>query len=159
MPALLTRSELIVRSGPTEVTLLENEQWASPLSDEIRDAVRVELQNRSAQTTDSAPGRPFAKLSVAIDIERLETELGRYALIEATWTASSATDALNKLIVKSCPFRDYEAIGGGYTEIVRGYQRELKALADTIILALVSTSDDRAPCQKLATQENNKGIS
>jgi uncharacterized lipoprotein YmbA len=46
IPPQLNRSELMVRTGPTEVTLLENERWASPVKDEIKDALRLELQRR-----------------------------------------------------------------------------------------------------------------
>jgi uncharacterized lipoprotein YmbA len=151
MPSVLNRAELLVRSGPSEVALLENEQWASPLTDEIRDAVRVELQNRLAQMTDSSALRSFTKLSVAIDVERLETELGRHVLIEMAWSANArgGVDVSSDSIVKRCPFRANEAIGGGYAEMVEGYQRGIKALADTIMSVLGAGSDARAQCKNL----------
>jgi uncharacterized protein len=150
IPARLNRSQLMIRSGQTELGLLENERWASPLNDEIRDAVRLELQNRSAQMTESAPLQMFAKLSVAIDVQRLEAELGRYALIEASWSANwtGASQASSNIIVKNCSFRAYEEIRGGYSEIVEGYQRETRALADAIFSALTTSGTDiRAACQ------------
>jgi uncharacterized lipoprotein YmbA len=37
-PPQIKHGELMVRTGPAEVTLLENERWASPANDEIKDA-------------------------------------------------------------------------------------------------------------------------
>src|ERR1700731_3861748 len=90
-PPQLNRAELMVRTGPTEVTLLENERWASPVNDEIKDAIRLELQRRLRRMTGLRP--TFAKVMLDIDVQHLEAELGRYALLEASWSAtSSGTD-------------------------------------------------------------------
>ena len=87
IPPELNRAELIVRTGPTETTLLDNERWVSPMKDEIKDAVRLELQRRLDGTTGLPPS--FTKLALDIDVQRLEAELGRYALLEASWSANS----------------------------------------------------------------------
>ncbi len=54
-PPQLNRSELMIRTGPTEVTLLENERWASPVNDEIKDTVRLELQRRLGRMSGLRP--------------------------------------------------------------------------------------------------------
>jgi uncharacterized protein len=137
MPAFLERSELVVLGGPGEVTLLENEQWASPLISEIREAVRFEIRNRLSQAAESDGLRTPTKLSVTIDVERLEAQPGRYALIDATWSASAGrVGEPSHLSVANCRFKAYENIGAGYPELVRGYQRELIALADAIVSAM-----------------------
>jgi uncharacterized protein len=79
-PRQLNRAELMVRTGPSEVTLLENERWASPVSDEIKEALRLELKRRLPRGFTYA----YARLTLDIDVQRLEAELGRYALIEAS---------------------------------------------------------------------------
>ena len=105
IPPQLNRSELMVRTGPTEVTLLENERWASPMKDEIKEAVRLELQRRLGGMT----GLPssFTKLALDIDVQRLEAELGRYALLEASWRAnlSGAGQPPSGARVTTCTFR------------------------------------------------------
>jgi uncharacterized lipoprotein YmbA len=147
LPAQLNRSQLMIRSGQAQLVLLENERWASPLNDEIGEAVRLALQNRAAQMTESAALQSLVKLSVTIDVQRLEAELGRYAIIEASWGAR-ASQASNDIIVTNCSFRAYEEIRGGYSEIAEGYQREVRALADAILAALTgSASDIHASCQ------------
>ena len=148
-PPQLTRSELMVRTGPTEVTLLENERWASPVNDEIKDAVRLELQRRLVRMPGLRPA--FTKLTIDIDVQHLEAELGRYALLEASWSAtlSAAGQGSNGARATTCTFQADEKIHTGYAAIVEGYQREIAALADAIVAVLTSPASGMdAPCQK-----------
>ena len=137
-PPQLSRSELMVRTGPTEVTLLENERWASPVNDEIKGALRLELQRRLGQATGLHP--VFAKVTVDISVQQLEAELGQYALLEASWTATlSAAGARSAgSPATACTFQADEKIRTGYVGMVEGYQREIAALADAIVAALTS---------------------
>jgi uncharacterized protein len=148
-PPQLNRSELMVRTGPTELTLLDNERWASPVNDEIKDALRLELQRRLGRLTALRPD--LTKLTLDIDVQHLEAELGRYALLEASWSAtlSAAGPRSTGARAATCTFQADENIHTGYAEIVEGYQREIAALADAIVAALTSpASDVEASCQK-----------
>jgi uncharacterized lipoprotein YmbA len=148
-PPQLKRSELMVRAGPAEMTLLENERWASPVSDEIKDAVRVELQRRFSRTSGLRPD--FAKLTLDIDVQHLEAELGRYALLEASWTATlfATGRRSNSARATTCTFQAEEKIRAGYAGIVEGYQREVAALADAIVAVVTSpASGSDAVCRK-----------
>jgi uncharacterized lipoprotein YmbA len=148
-PSLLKRAELMVRTGPTEVTILENERWASPVNDEIKDALRLELQRRLSGMTELRPA--FTKLTLDVDVQQLEAELGQYALLQASWSATlSATDQRpGGARVTACTFQAEEKIRSGYAEIVEGYQREIAALADAIAAVLTSpASGIDALCQK-----------
>jgi uncharacterized lipoprotein YmbA len=140
-PPQLNRVELMVRTGPTEVTLLENERWASPVSDEIKDALRLELQHRLGGMTGLRP--VFAKLRLDIDVQHLEAEFGRYALIEASWSAtlSAAGERSRGARVTNCRFQAEETIPTGYAGIVEGYQRGIAALADAIAVVLTSSAN------------------
>jgi uncharacterized protein len=134
LPPQLNRSELMVRTGPTETTLLENERWASPMKDEIMSGWPSSL----------------TKLVIDIDVQRLEAELGRYALLEASWTAnlSGAGQLPSDARATTCTFRADEEIHSGYAAMVEGYQREIAALADAVVAALTSSARGvDAPCQ------------
>ena len=149
IPPQLNRAELMVRTGPGEVTLLENERWESPVKDEIKDALRLELQRRSSRLTGLRPA--FARLTLDIDVQHLEAEFGRYALLEASWNAnlSAAGQRSNGTRVTTCTFQADEKIDPGYVGIVEGYQREIAALADAIVAVLASPANGiDAPCQK-----------
>jgi uncharacterized lipoprotein YmbA len=148
-PPRLNRSELMVRTGPTEVTLLENERWASPVNDEIKDAVRLELQRRLGHMAGLRP--EFAKLTLDIDVQHLEAEFGRHALLEASWSAtlSAIGQRSNGARATTCTFQADEKIRTGYAGIVEGYQREIAALADAIVAELTSSASGiDASCQK-----------
>ncbi len=148
-PPQLNRSELMVRTGPTEVTLLENEQWASPVKDEIRNALRIELQRRLRGTSGLPPA--LTKLTLDIDVQQLEAELGQYVLLQASWSATlSATGTRSTgTRLTACTFQADEKIAGGYAGMVEGYQREIAALADSIVAVLTSaTSGIEASCPK-----------
>jgi uncharacterized protein len=146
-PPQLNRAELMVRTGPSEVTLLENERWASPVNDEIKDAVRLQLQRRLGRMNGFRPA--FAKLTLDIDVQHFEAEFGRDALIEASWSATlSATgQPSNGAGIRTCTFQAVEKIHTGYAGIVEGYQREIAALADAIVAVLTSPASD-ASCHK-----------
>jgi uncharacterized lipoprotein YmbA len=147
-PAQLNRSELMVRTGPAEVTLLENERWASPVKDEIKDALRLELQRRHGRLAGLSP--TFAKLMLDIDVQRFDAELGQHALMEALWSATLSTLAARSdgARVTTCTFHVDEKIRAGYAGIVEGYQQEIAALADAIVAVLTSASGGTdARCQ------------
>jgi uncharacterized protein len=148
-PPQLNRPELMVRTGPTEVTLLENERWASPVNDEIKDALRLELQRRLGSTAGLRPA--FTKLTLDVDVQHLEAELGRYALLEASWSATLSATGQRSNGVRgiTCTFQADEKIYTGYAGIVEGYQREIAALAEAIVAVLANpASGIDAPCQK-----------
>ena len=156
-PPQLNRSELMVRTGPSEVTLLENEQWASPVSDEIKEAVRLELQRRLGGTTGWHPA--FARLTLDIDVQQLEAELGQYALLEASWSATlSARGQRSDARTITCTFRADEAIHSGYVGMVEGYQREIAGLADAVVAVLTGpASGIDAPCQESIEVDKRNG--
>jgi uncharacterized protein len=148
-PAQLNRSELMVRTGPAEVTLLENERWVSPVNEEIKSALRLELERRLALMSGLPAGS--TKLTLDVDVQHLEAQLGRYALIEASWSATlSATgERSNGVRVTTCRFQADEKIHTGYAGIVEGYQRDVAALADAIAAVLTSSASAiDAPCRK-----------
>jgi uncharacterized protein len=148
-PPQFNRSELMVRTGPTEVTLLENERWASTVNDEIKDAVRLELQRRLGRTTALRPA--FTRLALDIDVQHFEAEFGQYALLEVSWSATlSATgQRSNGARAASCTFQAEEKIHPGYAGIVEGYQREIAALAGAIVAVLANAASGiEVQCQK-----------
>jgi uncharacterized protein len=148
-PPQLNRSELMVRTGPTEVTLLENERWVSPVNDELKDAVRLELQRQMGRITGLRPA--YTKLTLDLDVQHLEAELGQYALLEVSWSAtfSAAGQRSTGARATACTFHADEKIHTGYAEMVEGYQREIAALAAAIVAALTGpASGTDALCQQ-----------
>ena len=136
----------MIRRGQTEVMLLENEQWATPLDDEIKNALRVEVQRRLSD--NGAPVASATKLLLDIDVQHFDAELGRYTLLEASWRAAIySTTGQGAAWSATCAFRAEERIDAGYPQMVAGYQREIAALAAAIVAALTRSADATfAPC-------------
>jgi len=137
LPTQDSRSEMIVRHGNGELVLLDNERWASPLADQIRDAVRIELQREF--NGSPAFGSEQGPIRVLIDVQRMDAELDRYTVLEATWTGELASSSPGKAGSQTCTFRSYEPIGPGYDGIVQGYQRQVQALAAAIGAEIISS--------------------
>jgi uncharacterized lipoprotein YmbA len=148
IPPQLNGAGLMVRAGPTEVMLLENERWASPIEDEIKDALRLELQRRWGRLTGVHPS--LTKLTLDIDVQHLEAELGGSALLDASWSAilSTAGSPSAGARAMTCTFHADEKIHAGYAGMVDGYQREIAAFADAIVAVLAdSGSGIEARCE------------
>jgi uncharacterized lipoprotein YmbA len=146
-PPQLNRAELMVRTGPAEMTLLENERWASSVKDEIRDALRLDLQHRLRHASGLPSG--ISKLTLDIDVQHFEAELGRHVLIAVSWSitlspAGERSDGPHA----SCALRLDEKISAGYEEMVKGYQREIAALADAVAAEIIRRARGIEPaCQ------------
>jgi uncharacterized lipoprotein YmbA len=137
IPQQLNHSELLVRTAPSEVTLLDNERWASPVKDEIRESLRLELQRRLlAQSAGSSA--VHTKLLLELDVQQLEAQFGQRAWLEASWRATliAADPKSTDTRGPTCTFRTQQDIQSGYPGIVEGYQRDIAALAEAIVASL-----------------------
>jgi len=76
-------------------------------------------------------------------VQRLEAELGRYALLDATWraTLSTADQPSKGARAASCTFQADERVPTGYAGIVEGYQRAIGGLAEAVVAVLTSLAD------------------
>ncbi len=147
LPVQDNRLEMLVRDGTDELVPLDNEHWASPLADQIRDAVRVELQRELTESLASAAGQGPGAIRVLIDVQRMDAALERYTVLEATWTVRfTGSNPLDRAGPQMCFFRSYAPISTGYDGVAQGYQRQVKALSDDIgaaVIALLTTGHSR----------------
>jgi uncharacterized lipoprotein YmbA len=67
---------------------------------------------------------------VRLNVERFESSPNQYALIEASWHLELKEAGKDLKVV--CRTRAYEQVRGGYSEMVRGYQRAVALIADQI---------------------------
>jgi uncharacterized lipoprotein YmbA len=156
IPASLNRSELTVRRGPTGLVILENERWASPLRDEIKDAVRGEIERRLGSAGENL--QSVSRLRLDIDVQRFEAALGQNAKVDAAWRLTLQPAAQEHTEPRSiaCDFHDVQKIGPGYGDMVQGFQASMAALADAVGAALVTPQPGGAdPCQPLPAHSNS----
>jgi uncharacterized lipoprotein YmbA len=129
IPAQVDRLELVTRLPDGGIAIADGERWIAPVADELQSALAVELLRRlgGADPVDPAGSN---SISVRLNVERFESAPSRYALIEASWSLDLKRSRKDVLVV--CRTRAYERVGGGYPELVRGYQRAVAVIADEI---------------------------
>lgn len=88
LPEAVDRSEIVVRSGPNRVLVMETQRWAESLKAAIPRALASDLSpllggaTVSVQTDNASRD---AKYGVWIDITRFDSALGEAATIDAVW--------------------------------------------------------------------------
>jgi uncharacterized lipoprotein YmbA len=144
IPAQVDRLELVTRLPDGGIAIADDERWIAPVADELQSALSAELL-RKLRDADSVDPAGSESMSVRLDVERFESAPSRYALIEATWSLDLKRSSKDVLLV--CRSRAYEPVGGGYPELVRGYQRAVAVIADEIAaVAQASAGGGAAPC-------------
>ncbi len=76
-----------MRLPDDSLAVLEQERWASPLRDELREALLEQLASGyGAVDSRAAVAGPGAPVRIAVDVRRFESLPGREARSEGSWT-------------------------------------------------------------------------
>ena len=87
IPAQVDQPQWLVRLPDDSLALLEQERWASPLQDELRQALLEALgAARFAMVEAAGAASPWR---IRLDVRRFESLPGREARIEGSWLLSS----------------------------------------------------------------------
>ncbi|HSW12997.1 MAG TPA: PqiC family protein [Solimonas sp.] len=135
VPAAVDVPQLVVRHGTGELALLERQQWAAPLSAEIRSALVAELARQAGvRDVHGLPAPADVPLSrLRLDVQAFETVPGRHVRWEAVWSlrgVGAPTPAL------TCVFSAEEPAAAGHAAAVEAHQRVLRRLAGQLASAL-----------------------
>jgi uncharacterized protein len=141
IPAQVDRLELVTRLPNGGITIADGERWIAPVADELQGALSVELLRRLAGA-DPADTVGTDSISVRLNVERFESAPSRYALIEASW--SLELKMARQDVRVACRTKAYEAVTGGYPQLVRGYQRAVGVIADEIVAVVQESGAGRA---------------
>lgn len=135
VPAQVARNQLVVRAGETQVQVLENERWASPLSDEIRTALSIAATQQSGDfDAPRATRKADAPIyHIAVDVQRFESWPGARVVIDAIWSIRPSGEAGGKL---TCRSTVVEPVGAGYDALVDGHRLALTAIAGQLVAAV-----------------------
>lgn len=138
LPEVIERPQLVLRTSPNRVTLVEEHQWAEPLQSEIP-RVLAENLSRLLGTKQVAvhpqSAGDHAEYRVAVDVQRFESTLGSRVSIDVLWTIrqSSRSETTFKTGRSSVeePVADpsYEALAAAHS---RGLVRVSRDIADAI---------------------------
>lgn len=128
VPARMDIPQLRVRAGAADLRLLEGHQWASPLPEEIRDAIARRLVERhGARDLRRQPGPTHPqRVTLRVDIQRFEVDAAGHQQVDALWTVLRDGEAIR------CESRIARQAGPSPEEWVIGYQQALVEIADAM---------------------------
>ncbi|MHB9841769.1 PqiC family protein [Paraburkholderia terrae] len=130
VPAAVAKSQLVVQVNAAQVKVLEDDRWASPLADEIRDALLADLirQVGAPDWRTAAQTGEIPVYQVAVDVQRFESWPGSHTLVDAIWSVI----ALNGQEALTCHSTVSQPVSSGYDAIVDGHRRALSNIAAQI---------------------------
>nr|WP_298163782.1 PqiC family protein [uncultured Pseudomonas sp.] len=120
VPPQVDRQQIVIRNSDSSLTILDSHWWGASLSDELRSALAQQLPNN----------RDGRKLSVRLDVHRLDSIPGQYAFIDVTWRLREMGPG--KKTIVNCRSTLRTPSGVSMNEIVIAHQHNLKRLAEDI---------------------------
>jgi uncharacterized lipoprotein YmbA len=140
IPAQVDQPQWLVRLPDDSLASLEQERWASPLRDELRQALLEQLGARFGVVEGrSALAQAAAPVRVALELRRFDSVPGREARIEAGWTVSGTAAPLR------CSVLLREPASGAMAELAAAHRRAVARLADAVGASLVAVPPATAP--------------
>jgi uncharacterized protein len=139
VPAAVDQPQIVVSTGPNQVTFDEFNRWASPLQDNI---ARVVAENLVA-----ALGTPRvtlfpqtlntdADIRVVIEIRNFDSTPGKSAALDAVWTVRRARDGKSETGRTSVrePVQDssYEALAAAHSRAVARMSQDIAETVRTL---------------------------
>ena len=135
LPALIDRPQLVVRTSPHEIGILENHRWAEPLAADLTRALVANLR-RSGGGLDfvaaSSAQSQKAEQVLEVDITELLTGPGPVTSLQASWVLRdrSRTAVKQGKVAREVP------TNGGDPAIAGAYADAMGVLAQAIAQAV-----------------------
>ena len=134
LPEVVDRPQLVMRSGPNQVTLIDEHRWAESLKGEIPRVIAENLSRLLATGQVWAYPQNVAgsfDYRVLVDIQRFESTPGQMAAIDALWTIQQPSK--EGTISKTGRSTVQQPIAGqGYDALVAAHSRALAAISREI---------------------------
>ena len=134
VPPQVSKNQLVVQTGPTQVKVLEEERWASLPGDEIRRALSTSLtqQLNTIDVYGTAHADTTPVYRVSMNVQRFESWPGSHALIDAVWSVRS----VRSNAVMTCRSVVSEPVNGGYDALIDGHRRALQQISSQVASAV-----------------------
>lgn len=153
IPSVVNRPQIVVGTGANEVRIDEFHRWASPLQDNLSLVIALDLA-RLLGTTDVSASQPAAGLDpdyrIAVDVQRIESTLGKAALLDAIWTVRSTRRGALK---KGHSIVDERVADDSYDALVAAHSRAVGRLSADIADA-IRTSESAVGHRRDASSPN-----
>ncbi|WP_254223515.1 PqiC family protein [Burkholderia multivorans] len=123
-----------LQRGPGLADILEQERWAAPLGDEMRDGLSTRIASGlgaiDVHRVAYPDGTPVYR--VAVDVQRIESWPASHVLLDAAWSVSAAAAAPPAQRALTCRSIVRVDASAGYDALVDAHRRALDALAHAI---------------------------
>ncbi len=130
VPPQVAKNQFVVQTGQTQVSILEQERWASLPGDEIRHALSNALTQQLG--TIDVYGTPYPDrvpvYRVSVNVQRFESWPGSHALIDAVWSVR----AVRTQAVLTCRSVVSAPVTGGYDALAEGHRRAVQQISTEI---------------------------
>lgn len=139
VPALVDRPEMVVSTGPNQVSIDEFNRWAAPLKGEIglRVAENLVLMLGTDRVTQAAQtATPGAQYRALIEVQRLEATPGVSTAFEAVWSVRRTTDGKSRTgrtrVQEPLHGSDLAAVAAAYSRAVARLSQEIADAVRTL---------------------------
>ena len=136
IPAIVDQPQMVVTTGPNQISIDEFHRWASPLAGDISRVVTQNLVTMLGTPRVSqfqqALNAPF-DYRVAIEVQAFVSELGEAATLDAAWIVRRSKDG--KTVSGRTDLRE-PASEKGYDALVAAHSRALARMSQDIATAV-----------------------
>lgn len=138
IPALLERKQIVTRHAGNAVQIAEFQQWASPLPDNLLQALTRNLS--TLQPGNIVRAYPWSvhgtvDLQVIVDIIRFDTTPGESVNLEANWTIKN--EKTNDILKNGRSLINHSLADSSYPGTVRALSKILGEFSQELSLALL----------------------
>lgn len=136
VPAIVDQPQMVVTTGPNQISIDEFHRWASPLTNDISRVVTQNLVTmlgtQRVSQFQQALNAPF-DYRVAIEVQAFVSEPGEAATLDAAWIVRRSKDG--KTVTGRTDFRE-PASEKGYDALVAAHSRALARMSQDIATAV-----------------------
>jgi uncharacterized lipoprotein YmbA len=133
VPALVDRPQMVLRERGSQVRIDDANRWAVPLQDAIAAVIGDNLANLLGTDEVNAPAGQRPDFSVAVDVQRFESEPGVYTLLEASWAVRRGEGGA---IVRGRSNVRETVSEPGYEAVVQAHNRAIGRLSADLAIAI-----------------------
>ncbi len=129
VPAVVDRRAMVLDIPGNQVTILEHERWAAPISELIAQTLAGDIERRRPDVMVALRGFGSSPVKIRIDIAELSARAGGNAALEAHWRivdAESKTDAVGSEVFTA------PVASGDYAAVAHAFSVAVSSLADRL---------------------------
>lgn len=133
VPEGVDRAPMVVRVGPNQVDVRDDQRWAEPLKHAIPRVISENLMRELNTTRVSwsrlGSGQPV-DYKVAVDVQRFDSSFEQGAAIDAAWTITPAKGAARSgrsSIQEAAPTKDPSGVAAAHSRALERLAKEIAA--------------------------------